>query len=129
MLIWSWQLGKFRLFFLWETEYVKWLLELLNVIIYVATHSHHAGEFTYCCIYPFCFPHWVLHVILSFSYLCLTCWKPWMWAIFFGLQVWLSCSSNVQVSCLLENIDEAIVIQLIHEYGVHQLLLNCLISG
>ncbi|KAK4355386.1 hypothetical protein RND71_024357 [Anisodus tanguticus] len=33
------------------------------------------------------------------------------------------------VSCLLENIDEAIVLQLIHEYGVYQLLLNCLISG
>lgn len=38
----------------------------------------------------------------------------------------LACQT---VSCLLENIDEAIVIQLIHEYGVYQLLLNCLISG
>ncbi|XP_016433799.1 uncharacterized protein LOC107760286 isoform X1 [Nicotiana tabacum] len=38
----------------------------------------------------------------------------------------LACQT---VSCLLENIDEAIVVQLIHEYGVYQLLLNCLISG
>uniref|UniRef100_A0A3Q7IB14 26S proteasome non-ATPase regulatory subunit 5 n=1 Tax=Solanum lycopersicum TaxID=4081 RepID=A0A3Q7IB14_SOLLC len=38
----------------------------------------------------------------------------------------LACQT---VSCLLENIDEALVIQLIHEYGVYQLLLNCLISG
>ncbi|OIT00366.1 PREDICTED: uncharacterized protein LOC109228896 [Nicotiana attenuata] len=38
----------------------------------------------------------------------------------------LTCQT---VSCLLENIDEAIVVQLIHEYGVYQLLLNCLISG
>ncbi|CAN4102921.1 unnamed protein product [Withania somnifera] len=38
----------------------------------------------------------------------------------------LACQT---VSCLLKNIDEAIVIQLIHEYGVYQLLLNCLVSG
>ncbi|XP_016581187.2 uncharacterized protein LOC107878638 isoform X3 [Capsicum annuum] len=42
---------------------------------------------------------------------------------------WIQKLSYFHVSCLLDNVDEAVVIQLIHEYGVYQLLLNCLISG